>query len=360
MTEIVSIGTAVPAYCHRQQDIRLFMDRVYALPAADSRKMRFLYQQSAIDCRYSVVPDYSLPAGQWVFYPPTESLEPFPSLEKRMEWYDRHAPELSLAAIGDCLKAVDIPPSGITHIISVSCTGLKAPGLELALQQALQLSPATQRHAINFMGCYAAIHGLRQADLICRADPAAVVLLLCTELCTLHFQKAPAADNIAASLLFGDGSAAVLLRGGGTTGNLLKGFYGEVAAAGSKDMSWGLSSSGFRMTLSGYVPDLLSTDFEPMLCRAFEKYGLARAAVANWCIHPGGKRLLEAIGKSLQLTDELQASYEVLRRYGNMSSPTVLFVLKEILEAGGKGPVLAAAFGPGLTMETCWLEAGVS
>ncbi len=360
MTEISSIGTALPAYRHAQQDIRQFMDRVYALSATDSRKMRFLYQQSAIDYRYSVIPDYSLPADDWVFYPATESLEPFPTLEKRMEWYDAQALALSLQSIESCLANSACTTADITHLITVSCTGLKAPGLELALQQALALPANTQRHAINFMGCYAAIHGLRQADLICRADPSAKVLLVCTELCTLHFQKTPDADNIASSLLFGDGSAAVLLQAANGKGPVLKGFYGEVVAAGSKDMSWGLSSSGFQMTLSGYVPDLLSTDFQPMLERAFLQYGISRNSIQGWCIHPGGKRILEALGKSLQLDHELAASYSILRRFGNMSSPTVLFVLKELLDAGTRGPILAAAFGPGLTMETCWLEAGSS
>lgn len=336
------------------------MDRVYALPAADSRKMRFLYQQSAIDHRYSVIPDYSLPPAEWTFYPPTESLEPFPSLEKRMEWYNRHALALSLKAIDACFENLPAARPAITHIITVSCTGMQAPGLELELLQALQLPAQTQRHAINFMGCYAAIHGLRQADLVCRADPSAKVLLVCTELCTLHFQKTPTPDNIASSLLFGDGSAAVLLQSASGKGHLLKGFYGEVAAAGSKDMSWGLSSSGFQMTLSGYVPDLLATDFNPMLARAFQQYGIKREDIKGWCIHPGGKRILETIGSGLSLAGELHCSYEVLRRYGNMSSPTVLFVLKEMLAAGTHGPVLAAAFGPGLTMETCWLEAGMS
>jgi predicted naringenin-chalcone synthase len=143
------------------------------------------------------------------------------------------------------------------------------------------------------------------------------------------------------------------------TGLQLNSFYSEVVTKGRKDMAWELSSSGFLMTLSGYIPELLQEDFEPLVSRALKHAGIEREAITHWCIHPGGKRILEAIHKSLQLQDgELKDSYEVLKKFGNMSSPTILFVLKEILQHhparsnNGHQKILAAAFGPGLTMET--------
>ena len=205
------------------------------------------------------------------------------------------------------------------------------------------------------MGCYAAIHGLKWADAICASDPRARVLVVCVELCTLHFQREKTMDNFTSGLLFADGAAAVLVvpdqvRG---TGLRLESFHAEVAAKGKSDMAWELSSSGFLMTLSSYIPDLLEADFRRFVGSALDKAGLAIEDITHWCIHPGGKRVLEAIGRSLGLeSSDFGPSYDVLRHYGNMSSPTILFVLKAILRQDRAGRVFGAAFGPGLTMET--------
>lgn len=359
MTDILSIGTALPSFRHSQSDILAFMQRVYALDAVESRKLRFLYQQSDIHYRYSFIPDYSKPMREWKFYPAVESLEPFPNLELRMSWYQKHAASLSVDAIRDCLQHHPGGTARITHLITVSCTGMSAPGLDLQVMEMMELPRNLHRTSINFMGCYAALHALKQADSICRADPEAQVLIVCTELCTLHFQKVPTPDNLAASLLFGDGSAAVLV-GGSNQGRSLasiRGFYAEVVPKGKRDMSWELSSSGFLMTLSGYIPELIATDFRPLLERAMQSYNRELNSISNWCIHPGGKRILQAVQKSLQLEEgALDAAVSVLREYGNMSSPSILFVLKRLIESGKNGASLAAAFGPGLTMETCLLE----
>lgn len=359
MTNLISIGLANPAFRHRQNDILQFMQKVYALDDPGRRKLRFLYEHAGIDFRYSVIPDYSNQVSDWKFYPQAESMEPFPGLELRMAWYQRYAATLSMDAIRKCLAAGKQDAAEITHLITVSCTGMSAPGLDLELMELLDLPRHLNRTCINFMGCYAAIHGLKQAHAICSADAAAKVLIVCTELCTLHFQKAATADNIAASLLFGDGAAAVLLKGGAPEkGLLIKDFYSEVVPKGKKDMAWELSSTGFLMTLSGYVPELVATDFAPLIKRALKRYGIAQHEIRHWCVHPGGKRILQAVEKSLDLASgALQAGYQVLQEYGNMSSPTLLFVLKKMLDAGMQGPLIAAAFGPGLTMETCWMEA---
>lgn len=359
MTRIISIGTANPAYRHRQEDILHFMRRVYALEPAEERKLKFLYNHSGIASRFSVIPDYSSLPADWKFYPASASMEPFPNLELRMSWYNKYAAALSLEAIRKCLGKVKLETAAITHLITVSCTGMSAPGLDLEVMALLELPRSTGRSSINFMGCYAAVHALKQADAICRSTPHANVLIVCTELCTLHFQKSATPDNISSSLLFGDGSAAVLLTNDKKAkGVCIRGFYGEVIPRGKKDMSWELSSSGFQMTLSGYIPELIATDFSPLLKRAFRQYGRQQEAFDHWCIHPGGKRILEAVEKSLGLPQAaLSAGYDVLKHFGNMSSPTILFVLQQMLEKATVGNILAAAFGPGLTMETCWLEA---
>ena len=360
MSKIISIGTAVPACKHEQSAILDFMQRVYALTDDDRRKLKFLYRQSGIDSRYSVIPDYSLPATEWAFYSPTENLEPFPKLEKRMQWYQQYAAQLSLDAINKCIE--NNTDQIITHLITVSCTGMSAPGLDLELLELLKLPATTFRTSVNFMGCYAAIHALKIADAFCKADKKANVLIVCTELCTLHFQKEHSVDNMTSSMLFADGAAAVLVTGKDEQEGLtIDNFYSMVSLKGKKDMAWELSSKGFLMTLSSYVAEMIEGDFDVLVQEALAAARLSKEDITNWCIHPGGKKILEAVHKSLGFTNgQLQPCYEILRDYGNMSSPTVLFVLEKImntLNKKEKNTIFGAAFGPGLTMETFILSA---
>jgi predicted naringenin-chalcone synthase len=356
LSKIINIGTAVPPYKHNQEDILHFMQQVYAGDVTEQRKMKFLYHHSGIRKRHSVIADYNRLPKDWKFYPQTENLEPFPSLEQRMALYNKHAAPLSVDAIRNCIDN-NISSADITHLITVSCTGMSAPGLDLQIMDLMDLPNTIYRTSINFMGCYAAIHALKIADAICRNEEKANVIIVCTELCTLHFQREATMDNIASSMLFGDGSAAVLVThsNNALAGLQLQNFYAEVIPKGRKDMAWELSSSGFLMTLSGYIPDLIEEDFEQLVYRALKADGMAKQEITQWCIHPGGKRILESVSKSLHLEhDALKHSYNILDNFGNMSSPTILFVLKDILDAQPqKGEkILGAAFGPGLTMET--------
>lgn len=359
MGKIVSIATGVPDHKHLQEDIFSFADTIYSNSEQDSRKLKFLYRHSDINTRYSTIPDYSLPAEQRQFYSKEKNLEPFPDLEKRMEWYGNYAAPLSVKTIRDCI-AGKINSDEITHLITVSCTGMSAPGLDLEIMEAMNLPSDIFRTSVNFMGCYAAMHGIKLAAALCSSDPSANVVVVCTELCTLHFQKENSIDNITSTLLFADGCAAVLIKHNSAAekGMVLKKFFSDVAFKGKKDMSWQLSSKGFLMTLTGYVPDLVKEDFGLLLEKALKNAGLKKEAISHWCIHPGGKKILEAIQQSTGLKEEhLQYSYDVLKEYGNMSSPTVLFVLQKIFlelqhNEQKKGNIFGAAFGPGLTMET--------
>ena len=331
------------------------MQQVYCVSDVDRRKLRFLYQQCGIKQRYSVIPDYSKQLNEWKFYPQSENLEPFPSLEQRMTVYNKQAPRLSVDAIRDCLNHKH-DHKNITHLITVSCTGMSAPGLDLQIVEMMELNKNIFRTSINFMGCYAAIHAMKLADVICKAESNAQVLIVCTELCTLHFQREATMDNIASSLLFGDGSAAALIVSDNykDEGLTLDGFYSEVIPKGKRDMAWELSSTGFLMTLSGYIPDLIEEDFGGIVEKALLKQGVSIEHISDWCIHPGGKRILESIHKSLHFTNgQLQASYHVLEEVGNLSSATILFVMKKKMDEEKKiDKLFGAAFGPGLTVET--------
>ncbi|HUQ67822.1 MAG TPA: type III polyketide synthase [Flavitalea sp.] len=360
MSRIISIGTALPAYRHRQHEILNFMLNAYQPEADDRRKISMLYERSGIETRYSVIPDYSVRVKERVFYAQTLDMEPFPGLDQRMQLYNTHATSLSIEAISNCLQGV-LSQHEITGLITVSCTGMSAPGLDISIMQQLHLPSSIQRSSVNFMGCYAAIHALKMADNICRADTKAKVMIVCTELCTIHFQKDCEMDSIASGLLFADGSAAVLVTGDDISDNgvRISNFYSEVALNGLDDMAWNLSQKGFLMRLSSYIPQLLQAGITPLLQNALKAAGLSRSDITRWAIHPGGKKILENIRNELHLSsNDLQVSFDILREYGNMSSPTILFVLKRLMEAPDHSHerIFAAAFGPGLTMETLILE----
>ncbi len=332
------------------------MQQAYNLDLTDKRKLSYLYHHSGIEKRYSVLKDFSLPPQQWQFIN-VESSGPT-SLDARMKLYKEHALPLSLQAAQNCLNELN-DDIAITHLITVSCTGMSAPGLDLELMEALQLSPSTFRTSVNFMGCYAGIHALKLGKMICDSTPNANVLIVATELCTLHFQQDYTPDNAASSLLFADGSAALLISNDEKRTPLasINHFHSHIAFFGKKDMAWEISNRGFLMTLSGYVPQLIEHDISSLVNEALRKSNLDIEDIKYWCLHPGGKRIIDAIQKQLHLTEEaVQHSRRILNEYGNMSSASIFFVLKEICSKNKQNqkasPLLGIAFGPGLTMET--------
>jgi predicted naringenin-chalcone synthase len=354
MSKIIAIGTAVPAYKSSQKDILNFMLGAIDADETDRRKIALMYHRSGIENRYSVLPDYSQPMENWEFYPKNKTLEPFPNIEKRMAAFHENALDLSAKAIQNFSQQLDC--QSITHLITVSCTGLSAPGLDIQLLQKLNLSPTIQRTSVNFMGCYAAIHALKLADAFCKNDASAKVLIVCTELCTLHFQKENKLDFITSGLLFADGSAACLVVGDNhqEKGLKIEKFYSKVALQGKTDMAWNVSSNGFLMTLSNHIPQLIRQEIKSLLDAALEDLKLDKSKIRHWAIHPGGKDILVAAEQAIGLSKEdLEISYQILKNYGNMSSATILFVLKEIMQdIDSQGFIFATAFGPGITMES--------
>jgi predicted naringenin-chalcone synthase len=354
LSKITSIATNLPRHKHAQNDLYYFAKKIYAIDEVEARKLKFLYHQSGIENRYSVLPDFTNTKQEPLLFIDDTTI---PSIEKRLAIYDDFATEISIQTILKCIKG-KIETNAITHLITVSCTGMSAPGLDLRIMEALKLSNELDRTSINFMGCYAAVHALKIANAICKNNTQANVVIVCTEFCTLHFQHEATIDNITASLLFADGCAAVLVQGNqASKGILLENFYSQVNIAGKTDMSWKISANGFLMTLSGYVPDLIKADFKALTDAALAKTNRTQQDVSHWCIHPGGKKILDTIKSQLNITEGLAQSYKVLNDYGNMSSPTILFVLQHIFmdlqESKNNNEVIfGAAFGPGLTMET--------
>lgn len=363
MSYITAIGTANPSHQFSQSVIAQFMIRAMQLSEPDARKLKALYRATGIESRYSVVEDYGR-EDHFDFYTNSKNLEPFPSTSKRLDLFQKHAAHLSVAAIKVCLSKIpDVNVEDITHLIVVSCTGMYAPGLDIDLIKTLKLNPFIERTCINFMGCYAAFNALKLADAFCAGKEKSKVLIVCTELCSIHFQKESNEDNWLANALFADGSAALLVEAHPRKGMNLKpeSFYCDIAPAAAQDMTWSVGDQGFEMRLSSYIPDVIQQGIKKLTYSLLHQISGKLQDVTYFAIHPGGKRILEAIEKELGLTKEQNYfSYEVLKKYGNMSSPTVLFVLNEIGQTlngvdHGKS-ILSFAFGPGLTLESMLLR----
>ncbi len=360
MSYILAIETALPEFKHFQKDIIAFYQN-----ATDEetikRKIKIVGEKAAINTRYSIIQDFSKTPNEFTFFPKNRFLLPEPSLNARMDLFKKHALNLSLQAIKK-IKNFDKAKDTITHVISVTCTGLYAPGLDIEIIRTLNLNPTTQRTSINFMGCNAAILALKYADAICKSTKNANVLIVCTELSTIHFQTNFSDDYLLSTSLFGDGSAAILVSSNYQSEFnypkiSIQSFHSAILHQGQNDMAWNISDKGFILNLSSYISQLINGTIKDML----RSINVDSNAIDYWAVHPGGKKIIDDFAEAVQIKKEnLKESYDVLANYGNMSSPTVLFVLKEIIEnnsndAFGK-KIFTAAFGPGLSIETMLLQ----
>ncbi len=364
MSVLCNISTAVPSNKYEQAHLANYMSGFFRHSDLEKRKLKLMYGKSGINTRYSVIPDFAQANGN-NFFPETNDHPSFPSIENRMDHYNGSALPMCIEAIIKCIKKIN--KKQITHLISVSCTGLAAPGIDIDLVQHFKLNENTNRTSVNFMGCYAALHALKQADYICKCEENAVVLIICVELCTLHFQRIDDLDNNTANLLFADGAAAALIvsdryaEKNKLDGFKINQFYSQVSLKGKSDMAWKLTSTGFLMTLSSNIPQLIEKDIKQFFSKAIKQLGISKQEIIHWAVHPGGKKILEVIQKELELNyADLESSFQVLKNYGNMSSPTFLFVLKDIFDTKinkeKKEKTFGVAFGPGLTMESVILE----
>lgn len=359
---IHAIGTAVPKNAIIQTDIGQFMSAAHGLNEYESRQLSVLYRATGIRQRHSVIHDYSTTnREEWDFYPNSKDLKPFPSTSDRAEIYEKNAIGLACNAIEACLNQCDIKAQSITHLITVSCTGMYAPGLDIDVVNAMGLNKTVSRCSINFMGCYAAITALKQANAICKSEPKANVLVLCVELCTLHFQNNKTDENLLANALFSDGAAALVLSNEQKENGISLvpiEFHCDLLPDGDKEMAWQIGNHGFQMKLSSYVPDLIGKGIGDLIEKLTANL---TSSPSHYAFHPGGKRILEVIENELGITkDQNFAAYDVLKNYGNMSSPTVLFVLKQLMSTLSKDnkdeTIMSLAFGPGLTLESMILK----
>lgn len=390
---LLGIGTALPEHRATQAQFSAATEARCATDADQRQKVQRIFAGTRVQNRGSVMltngesahPDDRLAEAYPLAHPATDARGP--TVAQRMDWYEQRALPLAEAAARAALAEAHIDAQQIKQLIVVSCTGFAAPGLDIRLIEALGLPPTIGRTMVGFMGCHGAVNGLRVADGLAKAAPGQPVLMVCAELCSVHFQYGYDAQQIVANALFADGAAAVVARaerdereaaiggpsergsadetsGGGSAeatfggGGLRLIDPASLIVPGSADaMTWHIRDHGFRMTLSPRVPRLVHSHLEPFLTPWLARHGLRAADVAGWAIHPGGPRVIDAVESALSLRDDAgDASRAVLAEHGNMSSPTVLFILQRLIAAGTTGPAVMLAFGPGLVIEAALLD----
>jgi predicted naringenin-chalcone synthase len=362
MSTIISIGTAVPKYIAKQSTILEFMKAAYNDETA-SRKLNILFHNSGIKTRYSVLPDFGDNlSGNSIF----NVIHQVPDVAQRLTVFKENAVNLAIDAISAAFQKLNtgIADFKISHLVTVTCTGIYAPGLGAELIEKLNLPADIFHTTINFMGCNAAFPALNLADMITKTDENAKVLIVCVELCTLHFQAVDNNDNLLANTIFGDGSAAAIVvsdrasKKNHQPGLSIKGFYSLLLYKGKGLMGWNITPVNFEMILDTCIPEFIGNEVNEIVLKATEKLKTEPSAIDKWAIHPGGKKILDSIKNQMQLSDsDMQYSYKVLSDYGNMSSPTILFVLNEIMEAEHTDgeTIFSIGFGPGLSIETAFL-----
>ncbi|WP_161882700.1 type III polyketide synthase [Deinococcus alpinitundrae] len=362
-----SIATAVPETVYLQSELRDMVKAQPQLERLSQRLVSMIYNASAIDQRHSSIDELRRAPedGVGTFYDPVTRQLLFSSTGVRNNFYAEAAPKLFTEAGRRAMASCpDLKASDITHVITVSCTGFYAPGPDYDVVRSLGLSAQTQRFHVGFMGCYAAFPALKMAKAFCEADAGAVVLVIAAELCSIHMRVNNDPDTLIASSLFADGAGAAIVSARPSLGSAhtlrLDAFETTLTpvGVGEADMAWKIGDEGFEMVLSTYVPDIIEAHIvgalTPLLNSEPQLAAAPHRQIERWAIHPGGRSILDKVQTSLDLSDEqLAPSREVLRSYGNMSSATVLFILKDLLENATDGErVCAMAFGPGLTVET--------
>lgn len=363
---LLGLGTALPATVIGQAEAAAINVRLCGAAAHRAEWLPSVYAQTGIRTRHTALSDAVLrdfvqrtriTGSPFV---PRGDGDPGPTTAERMRHYAELAPPLAARAAAASLAQARKQPSAITHLITVSCTGFVAPGIDVALMESLHLPATVARTHVGFMGCHGAINGLRVAQAFAAAEATASILLCAVELCTLHLHYGDDPQRLVANSLFADGAAAIV----GVPSKRAPADAWQVAATGSclipgatDAMTWTIGDRGFAMTLSKAVPRLIATQLRPWLVAWLKEQKLCLEDIRSWAVHPGGPRVLTAVEEGLALSAEaLAPSRAVFETCGNMSSPTLLFIVDRLRAARATRPCVALGFGPGLIAEAMLLR----
>ncbi len=355
---IVGIGTALPSHRIDRADAEIFTQGFCCETDEQRRTLAALFRRSGVSHRQSVLLDSSEGdlALRQNFYGPTS-----PTTAERMSAYEQHAWPLALSAATSALDDAGLGPDRLTHLVTVSCSGFSAPGFDQTLIRRMGLPLGITRTHLGFMGCHAMLNGLRVARAFASTDPSACVLLVAVELCSLHYQYGWHPERVVANALFSDGAAAMVVR---SSTEMSRPRRFSILADGStlipecaEAMSWRIGDHGFVMTLSPQVPDRIAEHVRPWLIDWLVRQSRSIESIGSWAVHPGGPRILSAFAEAVGLDrDQLAASSAILSEYGNMSSPTIAFILSRLRDADAPRPFVAIGFGPGLAVEATLLD----
>lgn len=356
---LLALSSIVPPHAFPQEEIADRFIDFFSIDPEKSSALKKMYENSAIKKRHSVIGDFNLSREKWDFWGP-DYPKTIPGMSKRNDTYKIEAPKLAIRVARKAIEEWGGALSEITHIISVSCTGVIAPGIEYLLMQELGLPATANRLGINFMGCFGAFKGLAVARAFALENPNHRVLLVCTELCTLHLQADLDQETLVGNSIFSDGAAAAIIGTHPREGEVALWDIIRTHSLGIENsldkMSWEASDRGFLMRLSAKVPVLIKRRIEAFADDLLK--GAVPPGECDWAIHPGGKSILQAVERALDLKpDQTQASWETFGNYGNMSSATFLFVLDLLARQPHRRRWSAGiAFGPGLSFEGILLQ----
>ena len=323
----------------------------------EERILRAIYRKTKIDYRHSVLSESrrsgSISLGEFFGAEGGRG----PSTQERMLYFEKKAPALARRATLAALRKAHLPAHLVGHIVSVSCTGAVSPGFDVPLIQSIGISKEASRTHVGFMGCHGVFNALRVASALAKTDARGQAALICSvELCSLHYELGGQWDlrRALTNALFSDGAAAAIVSSTPAYPECwrIQKTGSQVFKNSTTDMTWRVGNHGFAMYLSSKIPQLIRKNLKPWLSRWLASEGLSIQAIQSWALHPGGPGILDAIKESLSLPEEaLAPSRTILRKFGNMSSATILFVLEELFRLKKKSPCVALGFGPGLTVE---------
>lgn len=362
---VLGLGTATPPHAVTQAQVASLAALLGGFTRHQARALHALYRRAQVQSRGSMLfsPGPGDGIAQDFFTAAASAQDRGPGTRERLERYAAEAPALAWPAAVRALRAAGLRPGRVTHLVTVSCTGFSAPGVDIRLMKLLGLAPTVERTHVGFMGCHGAINGLRVAGALAAGDPQARVLVCAVELCSLHLRYGWHDDGMVANALFADGAAAAVI--GGASAPLPPGALrlrgtGSCLMPDSEDaMGWTIGDHGFEMRLQSSVPGLVRRHLRPWLEDWLARAGLTIPQVGSWAIHPGGPRVLRSVVEGLGLAPDADlVSRRVLAAHGNMSSPTVLFILQRLRRQQARLPYVALAFGPGLVAEAALIDAG--